>query len=74
MISKIVQNFDILITSLSALHNYFDSPTKLFLFLYLNNKEKHRCYYVIHIVIWKNHISYYFRRIYNGWKHAVFVI
>jgi len=29
------KNFDILATSLSILHNYFNSPTKLFLDLYL---------------------------------------
>jgi len=29
--SNAAKNFDILATSLSVLHNYFDSPTKLFL-------------------------------------------
>jgi len=33
--SNIAKSFDILATNLSDLHNYFDSPTKLFLDLYL---------------------------------------
>jgi len=35
IMSNAAKNFDILTTSLSVLHNYFDSLTKLFLDLYL---------------------------------------
>jgi len=35
MTSNAVESFDILATSLSSLHNYFNSPTKLFSDLYL---------------------------------------
>jgi len=35
IMSNIVKNFDILATSLSILHNYFDGLIKLFLDLYL---------------------------------------
>jgi len=33
--SNVAKNVDILATSLSVLHNYFDGSTKLFLDLYL---------------------------------------
>jgi len=35
MISNAAKSFNILATSLSVQHNYFDSPVKLFLDLYL---------------------------------------
>jgi len=35
MMSNAAKSFDILTSSLSVLHNYFDSPTKLFSDLYL---------------------------------------
>jgi len=31
MVSNAAKSFEILVTSLSVLHNYFDGPTKLFL-------------------------------------------
>jgi len=31
MLNNIAKSYDILATSLSVLHNYFDEPTKLFL-------------------------------------------
>jgi len=37
MMSNAATNFDILANSLSFLHNYFDSRTKLFSDLYLAN-------------------------------------
>jgi len=37
--SNAAKNFDIIATSLSVLHNYFDNPIKLFLDLYLATFE-----------------------------------
>jgi len=33
--SDVTKNFNILVTSLNVLYNYFDGPTKLFSVLYL---------------------------------------